>query len=187
MKNYKCKYCNRIFNSGNALGGHTINCKLNPNKYICSDEHRKRLSISLKGKGHPQTEESKLKISRGMKKAIKEGRAFGWKNHHMLKNSYAEDFFIKVIHNEFDNKNYIKEYRIGKYSIDFAWPDLNLAIEIDGSQHEYPERKRSDKLKDQFLKENGWKVLRIKWKDIFKNTKKYIKLAKNFIDNAEFA
>ena len=40
---------------------------------------------------------------------------------------------------------------MGKYSIDFAWPDLKLAIEIDGSQHNFPDRKKSDKLKDKYL------------------------------------
>ena len=185
---YKCKYCGKKYNTGVSLGGHTINCKSNPNRYIMTQEHRQKLSLVQIGRpGHKPSEEVKKKISASMKLAIKEGRAAGWKNHHKLKNSYAEDFFIKVIKNEFDNKNFIKEYRMGKYSIDFAWPDLKLAIEIDGKQHEFPDRKKSDKLKDKYINDCGWKVLRIKWIDIFHEPKKYISIAKIFIDNASLA
>ena len=169
------------------MGGHVVGCKSNPNRYIFTDSHREKLSLAACGGGHPQSEKSKLKISKGMKLAVKEGRAVGWKNHHKLKNSYAENFFIEVINNEFNNKNYTKEYRMGKYSIDFAWPDLKLAIEIDGSQHNFPDRKKSDKLKDKYLKSNNWKVLRIKWIELFHETKRYISIAKNFIDSASFA
>ena len=41
---------------------------------------------------------------------------------------------------------------------------LNIALEIDGKQHEYADRKESDKKKDKYLIDNGWKVSRIKWK-----------------------
>ena len=33
-----------------------------------------------------------------------------------------------------------------------------------------------------FIKENGWKVLRIRWKNMFQYPEKYIKIAKNFIE-----
>ena len=90
---------------------------------------------------------------------------------------------MQVIENEFIDKNYKREYPAGIYAIDFAWVEKKLAIEIDGDQHQrfnaYRER---DAKKDQFLKEAGWKVLRIVWKDMFKDTKKYIKVAKEFIE-----
>lgn len=58
-----------------------------------------------------------------MKIAHKEGRAWNigksrWHN----EASYPENFFIKVIENEFEDKNYKREFNIGIYSIDFAWP-----------------------------------------------------------------
>lgn len=37
--------------------------------------------------------------------------------------------------------------------------------------------------KDELLKENGWNILRIKWKDMCNNSKFWIKKAKSFIDN----
>jgi very-short-patch-repair endonuclease len=96
--------------------------------------------------------------------------------------SYPEKFFMKVIENEFNDKNYINEYPVGIYSIDFAWVDKKLAIEIDGDQHQrFEEYKLRDERKDSFLEIQGWKVLRIVWKDMFNNTKEQIKICKNFI------
>ena len=121
-----------------------------------------------------------------MKKAHKEGRAHNigssrWNN----EPSYPEKFFMKVIENEFNDKNYQREYPFGKYSLDFAWIDKKCCIEIDGEQHDrFKEYKQRDIKKDTLLKENGWKILRIKWKDLYKNSKEIIKKAKEFIDKS---
>ncbi|MEG1008264.1 MAG: hypothetical protein RSE41_00125 [Clostridia bacterium] len=32
MKEYKCKYCGKIFNNANSIGGHTTYCRENPNR-----------------------------------------------------------------------------------------------------------------------------------------------------------
>ena len=135
--------------------------------------------------GRPLSEEHRNHVSESMKKAHKEGRAWNigmsrWNN----ESSYPEKFFMKVIENEFEDKNYQKEYPFGIYSLDFAWVEKKKVIEIDGDQHkrfeEYIER---DKRKDQFLKDNDWEVLRISWNDMFHNTKEEINRCKNFINS----
>jgi very-short-patch-repair endonuclease len=128
--------------------------------------------------------ETKKKISESMKIAHKERRAHNigecrWK----CEPSYPEKFFIDVIKNEFQDQNYIREYYFLGYSLDFAWVDKKLEIEIDGEQHEKIENQIHDQQRDQILKENGWKTLRIKWKDMFNNPKEYIKIAYDFIHN----
>lgn len=132
--------------------------------------------------GRPLSEEHKKKISESMKLAHKEHRAHNigecrWK----CELSYPEQFFIEVIKNEFQDQNYIREYYILGYSLDFAWVDKKLEIEIDGEQHEKIENKIHDQQRDQNLKDNGWKILRIKWKEMFNNPKEYIKIAYDFI------
>jgi very-short-patch-repair endonuclease len=118
-----------------------------------------------------------------MKIAHSEGRPWNigqsrWNN----EPSYPEKFFMSVIENEFEDKNYTREYPFNKYSLDFAWVEKRRAIEIDGEQHqrfaEYAER---DTIKDSLLLENGWEVLRIEWKDMYNNTKEKIDEAKKFI------
>ncbi len=148
---------------------------------IMSEETKNKISDSLSG--IPLKESCKKKISESMIKAHKSGKAWNigksrWNN----KKSYPEIFFTKVIENEFLDKNYISEFNVGIYSIDFAWVDKKLAIEIDGEQHQrFQDIIDRDKRKDDFLIMNEWKVLRIKWKDICNESKKWINIAYNFI------
>ena len=134
--------------------------------------------------GKHLSEMHKKAISESMKKAHAEGRAHNigncrWNN----KPSYPEQFFMEVIENEFNDKNYKREYPFFGYSLDFAWPEKMKCIEIDGDQHirfkEYAER---DERKNQILTDNGWKYLRIPWKEMYKDTKKWIQIAKDFIE-----
>ena len=65
-----------------------------------------------------------------------------------------------------NNISYQHNKPVGKYFIDFAIVEKKIALEIDGKQHQYENRKKSDEIKDKFLTENGWKVYRISWKSI---------------------
>lgn len=174
-----CKFCNKYFENPLSLGGHVSSCEMNPNK----DAKSKKMSES--GKGRVTSIESKKKISNSMKKAHKEGKAWNigksrWNN----KQSYPEKFFTKVINNEFFDKDFIPEFPIGIYSLDFAWTNKKKAIEIDGEQHErFEEYIERDKRKDIFVKSEGWEILRIKWKDMHKDTKNWISIANNYIGN----
>jgi very-short-patch-repair endonuclease len=173
----KCKFCEKNFKSGKSLGGHVSSCNMNPDIHSIKEKRIKSIT------GKKLSDDSKKKISNSMIKAHDEGRAWNiGKSRWNSKKSYPEEFFFKVIENEFENKKFINEYPIGIYSIDFAWPDLKKAIEIDGEQHQrfidYIER---DIRKDEYLKQNGWKILRIKWKDIFNNSKEWIKISYDFI------
>lgn len=173
-KEYCCDYCNKKWiTTKEGYKNHTAHCHSNPNgKLGCwTNKHH--------------TEESKNKISNSMKKAHQEGRAWNigksrWNN----KMSYPEEFFSLVIKNEFSDKNYKHEYALGIYSLDFAWPHKKKCIEIDGDQHQrFQEIIERDERKNNLIKNKGWQVLRIKWKDMFHDTKTWIKIAKDFIDN----
>lgn len=203
---YTCPVCFRIF-SKSGIKGHiwrahseagknflpTIG-KVAWNKGLTKDsDNRVRVNSENVSKafkenpslleGRVQSEETKKKLSNVMTQRHKEGKAWNigmsrWNN----KPSYPESFFMKVIDNEFEDKNYIREYPVGKYSLDFAWVDKKLVIEIDGDQHErFDEYKSRDILKDSLLVSLGWKVLRIKWVDMHRESKKFIKIAKDFI------
>lgn len=169
--NLTCDYCGLTkYTTKGSMNNHKSHCIQNPNR--------------IKYKGHKLSEETKRKISIGMHNAALEGRNKGWtttKSGPQHK-SYPEVFFTKIIENEFNDKNY--EYNLPFYTwkLDFAWVHKKLCIEIDGSQHENEIQANSDLRKDKKLIEEGWKVLRIKWLDIFHNTQDYIKQAKDFID-----
>lgn len=199
-----CKYCNKEISPLGKI--HEKFCIENPNRQsrsgsnnpnygkkgtnqyangvIMSDETKAK--ISFYAKQQVPSDEKKKKISESMKKAHIEGRAWNigmsrWNN----KKSYPEDFFTKVIENEFEDKNYINEFPLSKYSLDFAWPEKKKAIEIDGEQHQrFQEYRERDERKDLYAKEHGWEILRISWKEMFNNTKHHIEIAYNFIHDA---
>lgn len=194
---YVCKDCNKEFKKLQSYNAHRSHCAgkrkgkgwgWNKGKTKETDIRLKKLGEKVRKtlsgkKGSPHTKESKLLISKKLKQAHKEGRAWNiGKNRSKNKPSWPEQFFMKVIENEFDDKDYIREYSCTIYSIDFAWPNKKKAIELDGAQHyrfkEYIER---DIRKNKALEINGWVLLRIKWDEMFKDTKKWIKIANEFI------
>lgn len=105
-----------------------------------------------------------------IRKKIKKGEWNTWKTRDMI--SFPEQFVINFLE---DNNitNYIHDKSISKkslglnergyYFLDFYFPDKKLDLEIDGAQHEKPERKKSDKKRDFLLKNNGITVIRLKW------------------------
>jgi len=104
----------------------------------------------------------KNKIKNTQLEHVKQGNHIGWKSR-TLKPSYPEQYFINLFQNE-NIDGWVKEHKLGKYFIDFAFIDKKIALEIDGKQHwEDINRINSDKQKDSFLVENGWTVYRIKW------------------------
>ena len=72
IKMYHCPFCKKDFQSSKQLGGHIVNCKLNPRKAFYDDCHKrsgKTLASHINDgtiipfwKGHHHTEESKRKM-----------------------------------------------------------------------------------------------------------------------------
>lgn len=46
------------------------------------------------------------------------------------------------------------------YQIDVAFPDIKLAVEVDGGVHRIPENQAKDKIRTEYLRSHGWTVLR---------------------------
>lgn len=94
--------------------------------------------------------------------------------------SYMEDTFMKWLDKN-GIKNYHMEYHIKNeelnknYYVDFFFPDLNLIVELDGTQHE--RTKIQDSIRDQYIKRTyNYTVLRISIHEYIKKTKMdYIK------------
>jgi len=142
-----CKFCNIEFQAKRC---HQISCsrncvRINHNKFL--------------------TEEQKLEISKKMslhtKARHERGDKVGWTTRAKFAPSYPELIAIRFFNS--NNISYIRELCVGRYFVDFALLEHKIAIEIDGQQHNKPERIKSDERKDALLKKEGWKVFRIKW------------------------
>ena len=59
-----------------------------------------------------------------------------------------------------------RQYGFDNYVVDFYCPELKLAVEVDGDVHYYKEKMIKDRNKDQLLKREDIKVVRIEVMDL---------------------
>lgn len=134
-----------------------------------------------------------IKIMKKQKQTIKEKVAKGewntWKTRNIRSypELYVENILLKnnlkfTIEKPI-TKNELGIGQYGSYFLDFYFEDKKINLEIDGSQHQQLERKKSDKIRDTALNKFGIKVIRIKWRNLKnKNERnKLIKEINNFI------
>lgn len=97
----------------------------------------------------------------------------GWshKNDDPKRRTYPERWFASAIINddELSTYNVVEQLHVGKYWIDFAFMNQRIAVEIDGSQHDLPDVRAKDKVRDAYLTSQGWTMHRMPWKAIFAN------------------
>jgi len=177
---HKCKYCNKEFSSGQRLGGHINNCDYNPNIKII---RRKRKEQSSKNaKGRKLSDKTKKKISESRIKYLKENPdKVPYKINHSSCISYPEKIFKEYLEKN-NIKGWIHQMQFSLYQIDFAFPEYKLAVEIDGYTHTLDKVKKIDKKRDLYLKEKGWKTLRISTKKVKNNVYECINIVLSYLE-----
>ncbi len=60
---------------------------------------------------------------------------------------------------------------IGSYIVDFVNYENKLVIEVDGSRHKETETKINDNYRTEWLRSEGFKILRFWNSEVLKNTK----------------
>ena len=157
----QCKYCGKEFKIS-GLGGHVSCCSNNPNR---EDIIRKRNSIKRK----PIPQEIRNKISNSRIKFLKENPdKVPYIINHSSKMSYPEKIFMDALVKE-NIKGWEYNYRNGIYMYDFAFTEIKLDVEIDGSTHLTDKVKLIDKRRDEFSINKGWRVIRFTAKEINEN------------------
>jgi very-short-patch-repair endonuclease len=66
-------------------------------------------------------------------------------------------------------KQFYRQRIIGDYIVDFYCPKANLIVELDGGQHYTNEGIKKDKMRDNSIRERGYKILRFSDREIFEN------------------
>lgn len=201
-----CKFCQKECKNGNSHRNHERLCRVNPdrqstifsdpefkkinkpsNQYIkakvlglpkpeIKEETRKKLSDGNKKRG-PLSEETKKKISESRIKFLRENPDMvPYKlNHYSKGRSYPEEYWKRILDSH--KISYTEQYQVGPYQLDFVIGN-NIDLEIDGDQHYLDKRVvASDKRRNEYLENLGWKIVRIKWSDYKKIVDK-----KAFID-----
>ena len=207
MKLFICQFCGRETTNPGANKAHENRCFNNPerenyksgrkpgykgaNQYTkaqslglpkpeISESSRQKLRNANIGRKHSQ--QVKDKISKARRKYLAENPDMvPYKlNHYSKGPSYPERYWKKI----FDKArlNYVEQYQIHTYQLDFALVEDKIDIEIDGDQHYLDERIiESDKKRNQYLENLGWKIIRIKWSDYKKLVDKQDR--KDYIDS----
>ncbi|HUP87676.1 MAG TPA: DUF559 domain-containing protein [Acidimicrobiales bacterium] len=77
------------------------------------------------------------------------------------------------------------QHRVGRFKIDFAYPDLMIAIEVDGyGPHSSRSAFQSDRDRQNHLVGLGWTVLRFTWSDVVKRPEHVAKVVADAIGRA---
>ena len=63
-----------------------------------------------------------------------------------------------------------RQHPVEPYVLDFYCPDMQLAIELDGGQHNEPRTRKKDEIRTQFLEDQGIRVLRFWDHEVLKET-----------------
>ena len=191
MKLFICQFCGRETTNPGANKAHENKCPNNPSPatyksgrkpgYKGSNQYTKAQSLGLPKPemseasrqklrnaniGRKHSQDVKDKISKGRKKYLDENPdKVPYKlNHYSKGPSYPERYWKKV----FDKAglNYVEQYQIHTYQLDFALVDEKIDIEIDGDQHYLDERIiKSDQRRNQYLENLGWKIIRVRWSE----------------------
>jgi very-short-patch-repair endonuclease len=64
-----------------------------------------------------------------------------------------------------------RQHPLGPYILDFYYPSIRLAVEVDGFAHDSAAQVRHDEQRDGFLQRRGIKVLRVVAADLLRHDK----------------
>lgn len=165
-----CKYCGIEFNKGKQLAGHQTWCKLNPNL------EKTRNKIGQNSTGRILTDDHKKKISNSRKKYLDENPGkIPYLLNHSSKESYPEKLFRLALEKH-NIKGWAYNYPVKRYSLDFAFIDKLIDVEIDGETHNLDDVIEKDKIRTQELSKLGWKTIRFTSRQIKNNIDGCIKI-----------
>lgn len=159
---YFCRYCNKEIGNKGCLVLHEKRCKFNPNYKPTDKQLEKQNRINTK---KVLSEEHKQKIRESLQRWKEENKEL-FLNYSRKKSICSENFKNYLRQNNIDFIEEYSPYIERLYSLDIAFPDEKIAIEINGSQH-YDENGELNEYtlnKQKFFEERGWKIIQIYYK-----------------------
>lgn len=97
--------------------------------------------------------------------------------------SAEAELWILLKSKQIEGRKFRRQHSIENYIVDFYCPSERLIIELDGDPHGDYSQINKDEIRDKFLEENGFKVLRFENRFVFQDPEYVIELIKsNFKD-----
>ena len=82
----------------------------------------------------------------------------------------AESFlWQRIRRKQLKDRQFYRQKNIGDYIVDFYCPSAKLIVELDGGQHHTEEGMNRDQIRDKYLENFGFSVLRFSDREVFKN------------------
>ena len=78
-----------------------------------------------------------------------------------------------------ENRHFRRQVPIGKYIADFACYYCKLVVELDGGQHNEPQKLLSDQERTNELQKQGFSVIRFWNADVFENLEGVVDMIRN--------
>ncbi len=80
----------------------------------------------------------------------------------------------KIRRKQLKDRQFFRQRPIGGYIVDFYCPTAKLIIEVDGGQHYHGVGAEKDKVRDEFMRGQGFRVLRFSDLEVLKSTKEVL-------------
>jgi very-short-patch-repair endonuclease len=77
--------------------------------------------------------------------------------------------WVKIRMKQLKGYQFYRQKPIGDYIVDFSCPRAKLVVELDGSQHLSSEITENDRLRDEYMRSLGLRVLRFTNTDVLTN------------------
>ena len=70
---------------------------------------------------------------------------------------------------QLEGRKFRRQHSIGRYILDFYCPEARLAVELDGAAHDSARADANGRMREEFLRSLGIKVLRYENRDVMAN------------------
>lgn len=122
----------------------------------CSPGCAKALTVSSL-----DLEKSRTTGRRVIESLMAKGEWKGWSGRGKDQQSFPEKYVEQLLVDS-GVAGFKKEFQVSRFSLDFAFVEKMIVLEVDGKQHEYPKQKGHDEKRDAYLQSQGWTVFRLK-------------------------
>lgn len=85
--------------------------------------------------------------------------------HGLQRGTYPENRAAHILHRA--GHKFVQQHRVGRYHLDFAWPQNKVGLEVDGPHHLRPDVAVKDVFRDCELQDAGWLIFRVRYTDSF--------------------
>ena len=83
---------------------------------------------------------------------------------------------------QLSGRKFRRQFSIGKYIVDFYCHEEKLAIELDGADHFTEAGMKYDFVREDFLKTQNIRVIRVENKKVFENTGQVLNFIKSYFN-----